>query len=98
MADSDFVKNLVIEQRRRLVGALMNYTEKNIYPHISPALQKEWRLQVMTAIGQYHDLVLDVLKAATAVNAVNEEYLMQLERIHQSTIRMERMLDGQRGA
>ena len=80
---SSFVKNLLIEQRRRSVATLMKYVERDIYPRLPQQLREELREQILSTLGGYHDLCLDVLKASASDGiVVNEEALALIEKIH----------------
>lgn len=80
---SDFVRNLLIEQRKRVVGSIMNHAERNVFPHLPPADQRAFREKVISSIGAYHDTCLDVLKASVDDGyLVNEEALLLLRDIH----------------
>ncbi len=88
MSDNTFVKNLAIEQRRRLVASVMECFEKKVMPSVPTAVRnqvaKEFRDKVMSSVGQYHDFVLDCLKASVDDGSVtNEAALALLQSIHQ---------------
>lgn len=79
----DFARALAVEQRRRLVGSLMEFAERQLYPHLTRELQQAFRQKVMQSVGSYHDLMLDMLKASiNDGSVVNEEALSLLEEIH----------------
>lgn len=59
-----FARNVLNEQRRRLIGNLMQYLEANVYAHLNEYEQRELRKRVLTAVGAYHDVCLDMLKAS----------------------------------
>ena len=84
MANNEFVRNLLIEQRRRLVGSLMEYVERSVYPRLRPEEQKALREKVLGSVGAYHDTVLDILKASvddgSMVNAHALELITQIHR------------------
>lgn len=80
----EFVRNLLIEQRRRAVGTLMGYIEANVAAKLDRQQNKELRDQVLRTIGAYHDVCLDVLKSSVNDGSVvNEEALRLLGEIHQ---------------
>ena len=64
MTGNDFVRNLLIEQRRRLVGSLMDHMEKQVYPSLTMEQRKALREKVLSSVGSYHDTCLDILKAS----------------------------------
>lgn len=75
-----FARNMAIEQRRRLVGAVMEHFEKKVAPAIPMGVRnqvaQQFRDKVMSAVGQYHDVVLDMLKSTINDGSiVNDEAL-----------------------
>jgi hypothetical protein len=79
----DFIRNLAIEQRKRLVGSLMDYAEKQLYPYLPADVRRGFREKVMQSVGQYHDFVLDSLKASISdTSVVNEAAIELLQQIH----------------
>ena len=92
-----FARNVLNEQRRRLVGNLMQYLEANVYTHLSEHEQRELRKRVLTAVGAYHDVCLDMLKASIDDGSVvNEEALHLLARVSNQldALRGETVRDG----
>lgn len=94
---TDFVRNLANEQRRRLVASIMEHFEKKVAPALPIGVRnqvaKEFRDKVMSSVGQYHDMVLDVLKASVSDGSVvNEEALLLLRDMHLSQRRLIEML------
>lgn len=88
---NDFVRNLLIEQRRRVVGSIMSYAETEILPAVPPVKRKEFRDKVLASVGAYHDVCLDVLKASINDGFItNEEVLTALRDIHSDV----KKLDG----
>lgn len=80
---SDFVRNLLIEQRKRLAGSVMGYAEKNLFERMTPVEQRAFRDKVLSSVGAYHDTCLDILKASVNDGSiVNEEALTLLAEIH----------------
>lgn len=77
MSDNPFVKNLLTESRKRLVGSLMSYIEQNVYPELDRDQQTELRQKVLTSVGAYHDSCLDVVKASVNDGVVSNEFLLQ---------------------
>lgn len=83
----DFVQNIAKEQRKRLVGSIMEFAEREMYPHLPDDVKKRFREKVLQSTGQYHDMVLDVLKASTSESSVvNEAAIELLEQIHAATV------------
>lgn len=78
-----FVRNLLIEQRKRAVGSLMGHIETAVYPRLTVGEQKVLREKVLTTLSAYHDVCLDILKSSVADGTVvNEEALQMLSDIH----------------
>lgn len=95
---SEFARSLAGKQRDRLVGTLLGYLEKEIYPSLTPAKCKEVRERVLAATGVYHDFVLDCLRASTGSGGVtNEEALRLLHAIHSGQASLARALEGHDG-
>lgn len=92
-----FARNMLNEQRRRLIGNLMTYIEGNVYRHLSPDEQRELRKRVLTAVGAYHDVCVDMLKASiddgTVINEDAVRLMAQLSR-QMDALRSE-LVDGQ---
>lgn len=79
---SQFIRNLMGETRRRAIGSLMSYIEREVYPLLNEAQQKALRERVLAAITQYHDVSLDVLRSSVNDGAVvNEDALAMLTRM-----------------
>ena len=94
---SDFVKNLAVEQRKRLVASLMECFEKQVIPTVPMnqrnAVTKVFRDKVMSSVGKYHDTMLDCLKASINDGmVVNEEAVRLLRELHQGQERLSREL------
>lgn len=80
---SRFVRNLLNEQRKRLVGAIMQHLEQNVFDRLAPAEREEVRRKVLSAASQYHDVCLDMLKASVNDGTeINEEALALLAQIN----------------
>jgi hypothetical protein len=75
---TEFVKALAIEQRKRLVGSLMEHVERHVYPHLTQPQQKALRDKVMQSVGSYHDVVLDMLKASVNDGSMVNEHALEL--------------------
>lgn len=59
-----FVKRLLTERRQRLVGTIMREAEATLFPAVSEAVRKAYRQKVLEAVGSYHDVVLDCMRAS----------------------------------
>lgn len=78
-----FVKNMLTEQRKRLVGSLMQYLEQNVYHHLTEDEQRALRQKVLSSVSQHHDVCLDLLKASVSDGSVvNDEALRLIASMH----------------
>ncbi len=75
--DNVFLRNLLIESRKRVVGSLMSYMEQNIYGSLTKPEQEELRTKVLNAVGAYHDTCLDMMKASVNDGSVSNELLLE---------------------
>lgn len=90
----EFARNLAVEQRRRLVGSIMEYAEREVYPHLPPEGRRRLREKVLGAVGVYHDFVLDCLRASVNEDtATNDEALILLRQINASQAHQRRSGD-----
>ena len=98
VADSQ-VKKLAVEQRKRLIAGLLNAVESTPwYKQLNEAQRREYRGEVMTRVGIYHDFMLDVIKVASDDDAVvNERALELLEQVHAGQRSLERAVSGRSG-
>jgi hypothetical protein len=74
----EFVRNLAVEQRKRLVGSLMEHLERNVYPVLTPEQRTAVRQKVLSSVGAYHDFMLDVLKASVSDGSVTNDVALEL--------------------
>lgn len=83
MSSNEFVRSMLIEQRKRLVGSLMEYAESNLYPKLREQERRALREKVLASVGVYHDTCLDMLKASINDGSVfNETALEVLAQLH----------------
>lgn len=82
---SDVVTELVGEQRRRLVGSILGFMEREIYPDLTPLQQAQVRKKVLTSVGVFSDFTLDCIRACNKGWVVNEEALRLLHQINAQT-------------
>lgn len=81
---SELARNMLIERRKRLVGSLLDYVEKNVYPHLNQPQRQELRKKVIADVGSYHDVCLDLVKASVNDGTViNEEALAAIHELNQ---------------
>jgi hypothetical protein len=92
---SEFARALAVEQRKRLVGSLMDHLEKRVYPHLPVDERNALRTKVMQSVGAYHDFILDVLKASVSDGMVgNDAALEILQQIHAGQAALRRDIDS----
>lgn len=89
---NEFMRNFAIENRSRLVAALMGHFEREVLP-IFPANErsqrlKAYRTRVQAHVGQYHDFVLDLISAVPDDGAFNEDAMVMLREVHAGVARM----------
>lgn len=77
---SEFVRNLLIEQRKRVIGSIMSYSEANLFPSLSVTQQRAYRDKVLSSVGAYHDTCLDMLKASIDDGSVVNAEALELLR------------------
>ena len=76
------VRNLLAERRRRMLGSLMRYIEQEVNPKLDPRQREALRTKVISSVGEYHDSIIDIVRAAADDNTVgNEEVLIALARL-----------------
>lgn len=80
---SDEVRELIIQQRGRVVAGILQHAERTFYDRLTPAERVAFRQKVLDSVGTYHDLVLDVVKVQRKGSTlINEEVLPLLRAIH----------------
>lgn len=89
----EYVRRVIGEQRNRVVAGLMDHFEKNVLPRVPDPARKQmheaYRAKVMISTGQYHDTVLDLVKAIVPDEGtvINEAALDMLAQIHAAVTR-----------
>jgi hypothetical protein len=76
-SDNSFVLNMLGESRKRLVGSLMGYLEKEVYPKLSQPERDDLRIKVLTSVGAYNDTCRDMIKASVDDGMITNEYILQ---------------------
>lgn len=91
---SEFARNLLTEQRKRMVGSLMGYLEREVYPRLTVPQQRALRDKVLASTAPYHDACLDMLKASVNDGSVvNDEALRLLHQLNDRLARDRRRAD-----
>lgn len=87
MAANEYVKRVLVERRKRLVGTILGQAEKVVYPQLTRSQQDAFRDCVLRAVGSYHDVALDLLSASIDDGGmVNEEALRILTEVHSRVV------------
>lgn len=79
-------KKFLENRRRRALGSILGYAEREIYPALSKDQQLAFREVVMGSLNSYHDTTLDLFKSEDYGSLRNEEVFALLERIEQRQI------------
>jgi hypothetical protein len=74
------IRNFLKARRDRALGSILGYTEREIFPKLTPAERTAFRNLVLDSLNSYHDSVLDLMKSDTD-NVRNEELLALMERL-----------------
>lgn len=91
---SDMMKRLISEQRKRVVGGILYHAEESSWwAKLTPVEQKTFRDKVLSSVGAFYDIVLDVIKVNDG-EIVNEHALALIEQIHDSQRRLERKFNA----
>jgi hypothetical protein len=73
------IREFVKARRDRMVGSILGYAEREIWPKLTADERRAFRKVVLQAADGYHDSVLDLVKAEDGV-VRNEELLNVLNR------------------
>ncbi len=77
----DTLRRLLDVQRRRLVASIMSHAERELYPDLTPDQQKAFRSKVLSAVGSYHDVMLDILGTRDETELINLEAIELLRDV-----------------
>lgn len=82
---SELARNMLIERRKRLVGSLLDYMERNVYQHLPAGARTDLRKKVIADVGSYHDVCLDLIKATVNDGSViNEQAVAAIEELNRN--------------
>lgn len=73
---NEFVLRLLAERRQRLVGTIMSEAERTLFPHVPAPARSAYRQKVLEAVGAYHDVALDCMKASVDDGTRNDPALL----------------------
>lgn len=88
-------KDFLTRQRKRATGSVLGHAERaEWYGKLTPREKADLRDKVLSAIGTYHDAVLDVINTLDGGGGVhNEKALELLAELHEAVVqRQERPL------
>lgn len=86
------IRMLASAQRKRAVAGILTLAEDVFADRLSDEEWEEFRGQVMSSIGNYHDFILDVLKVSRDDSLRNEEAVRLIRAVHDSQLRLERSM------
>ena len=93
----DVVRNMLGEQRKRLVASILGFMEsEDWWGELHDDEREQLRAKVRGAIGVYHDVTLDLLKATLGGSQVlmSEDALRLLQSTHDGLVDLARKLEG----
>jgi hypothetical protein len=87
---NEFIRRMLLNQRKRVVGSIMNHAEGSFWDKLSPQERAAFRQVVLQSVGVYHDTCLDMVKSSVddGSTIVNEEAMRMIEDIHSKVSRV----------
>ena len=73
-----FVRNFLGQQRKRAIASVMTAIESQFRGKLTDAELRDLRGKVVSAINQYHDTVLDVVKSSVVDDTVLNEHAVRV--------------------
>ena len=88
----EFVIRFLGEQRNRMVGSIMGYLEREVWPHLDDNERRALRAKVLQSAGVYHDACRDMLKASVRTDGetgvlINQHALELIQELHEHVVR-----------
>lgn len=78
-------KELLDRQRKRLLATVLGHCEQSAWwTKLTPLQQRQLREKVLTAVGAYHDLMLDLMRSSDDGTVQNEIALELLDKIYRT--------------
>lgn len=74
------VRNFLKARRDRALGAILGYTEREIFPKLTQSEQLAFRKVVLESLNSYHDSALDLFKSDSGT-VRNDELISLLTRV-----------------
>jgi hypothetical protein len=65
--NNSFAKNLLATRGRRAVATLLTWLEDNAYQYLPADVQTETRGKVLSVIGEFQDLAMDMVASDTGI-------------------------------
>lgn len=78
--ENNFARNLLNMRGRRAMATLLTQLEASVQPHVDAETWNNVRSSVLTVIGDFQDLAMDMISAETGV--INDYWAEKLEQIH----------------
>lgn len=87
---NEFIRRMLLNQRKRVVGSIMNHAESAFWEKLTPQERTAFRQIVLQSVGAYHDTCLDMVKSSVDDGSliVNEEAMRMIEDIHRTVSRV----------
>lgn len=82
------VRNFLKARRDRALGAIMGYSEREVFSKLTPHEQLAYRKVILEALNSYHDAALDLFKSDDGGTVRNEEIIDFLSRIESAVGRL----------
>ncbi len=77
---SDDIRRLLVSQRRRLVGTILGFAERELYGDLTDEQKLGFRTKVLNAVDAYHELTLDIIGATNDPNEIINTEALELLR------------------
>ena len=79
---NSYAKNLLATRGRRSVATLLTWMEAHVWSHLEETLQQDARSKIMSVIGDFQDLAMDMVAAETGT--INDFWVEELDKLHRS--------------
>lgn len=87
------LRNLATEQRKRMIASILSFAQgSDWWDDLNPNEQQDLRKKVIDSANQYHDFVLDTIKASDD-SLINEQTASLLRQVRSSQARIEQRLE-----
>lgn len=76
------VRNFLKARRDRALGAVLGYSEREVFPKLTKEEQSAFRKVVLESLNSYHDSALDLFKSDVGT-VKNDELISLLTRLEE---------------